>query len=226
METIRGEYWIVDGSANYADGDVGDTNHEGYALDHLRRIVLEACDLEPSDCYDWDELLKDIPESLNALLDLGLDNFISDPLAGDVHSMVRQFARHLELDPEDLDQAFEVGGGDVRDYMCRKHGWIVCHNNRFAVWHLTRDAVKQIAEAVGDILDQEGSLYEEDSDADLEIFVASTNNTYEVLWSTLESEDYSSLPLKQIEPAIGPNAQVAAMDLELVPEFYKQYPSL
>ena len=36
---IRGEYWIIDGSATFADGDVGDMNHEGYAIDHARHRI-------------------------------------------------------------------------------------------------------------------------------------------------------------------------------------------
>jgi hypothetical protein len=195
METIRGEYWIIDGAATYADGDIGDTNHEGYALDHLRRKVLDAADIDPGDFYDWDELAADLPPDLSG------------------------------VDPEDLEQAFErAAGEDVRTYMSRKYGWIVCHRNRFAVWHLTRDAVQQIEEAVGDILFEEGFLEDGDGDAELEIYVASTGHTYEVLWSALTLGDFSALQLS--EPVIGPNAQLAAMDFALVPEFYKQHPSL
>lgn len=228
MLTIRGEYWIVDGSVNYADGDVGDTNHEGYALDHLRRLVLGAVDIDPGDDYDWEELLKDIPQALNEALDLGLEPIgegLADIVeAGDVCDELAKFTNQLALDPEDLDQAFERAAEDVRTYMSRKYGWIVCHRNRFAVWHLTRDAVKQIEEAVGDILFNEGCLEDDGIDAELEIYVASTGHTYEVLWSALTLEDFSALQLS--EPEIGPNAQLAAMDFALVPEFYKQYPSL
>ena len=32
---IRGEYWIVDGSVEFADGDVGDYNHEAIATNHV-----------------------------------------------------------------------------------------------------------------------------------------------------------------------------------------------
>lgn len=224
--TIRGEYWIIDGSPNYADGDIGDTNHEGYALNHLRRLVLEAVDIDPGDDYDWDELVKDIPQALNEALDLGLEPIgegLADMVeAGDVCDELGKFTTQLNLDPEDLEQAFERAGQDVRDYMSRKHGWIICHGNRFGVWHLTRDAAKQIEEAVGDILFEENGLEDGDPDidAELEIFVASTEKTYEVLWSALTLEDFSALKLT--EPVVGPNAQLAAMDRALEHPYYQQ----
>lgn len=225
MATIRGEYWIIDGSTNYADGDIGDTNHEGFALDHLRRRVLEAVNIDPGDEYDWDELVKDIPQALNEALDLGLEPIgegLADIVgAGDVCDELGKFATQLDLDPEDLDQAFERAAGDVRDYMGRKYGWIICHKNRFGVWFLTGDAVKQIVEAVGDILDEEGALDDDDDvDADLEIFVASTNKTYTARWQDLSAGDLADLQLSA--PEIGPNAQMAAMDRALEHPYYQQ----
>ena len=32
---IKGEYWIEDGYVQFADGDIGDRNHEGYAIDAI-----------------------------------------------------------------------------------------------------------------------------------------------------------------------------------------------
>ena len=32
MSEIRGEYWIEDGYVNFADGDIGDANHEMIAV--------------------------------------------------------------------------------------------------------------------------------------------------------------------------------------------------
>ena len=225
MITIKGEYWVIDGAPHYADGDIGDTNHEGYALDYLRRKVLEAVDIDPGEFYDWDALVEEIPQALNERRDLKREP-LGEGLAESVDAgdELAKFAIQLGLDPEDLAQAFERAGEDARTYMSRKYGWIVCHRNRFAVWHLTRDAVNQIEEAVGEILFEEGYLEDGDVDAELEIYVASTGHTYEVLWSALTREDFSALQLS--EPVIGPNAQLAAMDFALVPEFYKQHPSL
>lgn len=42
MAQIQGEYWIDQfGNAHYADGDVGDINHEGYVLRHIVETYLD-----------------------------------------------------------------------------------------------------------------------------------------------------------------------------------------
>ena len=38
---IRGEYWIQDGYVDFADGDVGDRNHEGIAIDAVMGSYAE-----------------------------------------------------------------------------------------------------------------------------------------------------------------------------------------
>jgi hypothetical protein len=220
LKSITGEYWIIDGTANYADGDVSDTNHEGYALDYLRRRVLDALEVYPDDCYDWEAEIQNIPEALCEKLGMNADDLEFPAAERDVHDELVRHADALELDPEDITMAFYYGTMDVRDYMGKKHGWIVLHGNRAGCWFLTRDTLKQIAEGVDEILGEEGSE-DEDDDVELTIHVASTCKTYEVLLSELKAEDFSSFPLKEEEPEIGPNAQVAAMDREITHPYYK-----
>ena len=38
---LQGEYWITPDGVWFADGDVSDMNHSGYALDHARRLLLQ-----------------------------------------------------------------------------------------------------------------------------------------------------------------------------------------
>ena len=219
IETIRGEYWIVDGQTHYADGDVGDINHEGYALDHLRRKIFDAVDIDPGDEYDWERLFPDIITGLGDLPGVYPDG----PVSGSRHvcDLLLSRAHLLDLDCDDIRHAFGETREDVRFYMCRKYGWVVCHGNRFSVWHLTREIVTLIVCAVGDLLDEGRGTLIEETDAWLEIFVASTNHTHSALWRTLEREDFSELPLTRVEPALGPNAQVAALDREIEHPYYQ-----
>ena len=225
MTTITGEYWIIDGQTSYADGDVGDTNHSGYALDHLRRKVAEALGEECAEMPDWDAFVREIPKLLNVALDLGLSGFVKSPHVEDVYDELCKFKNQLGLDQEDIDYAFErgggKGGGDVRNYMALKYGWITCHGNRLSVWHLTRDALEQIVDAIYDLMEGE-----DDGDVSLTIFVCSTCKCYATTLKKLEAADYSDMDLTEIDMPVGPNAQVAKMDLVLEPEFYKQYPRL
>jgi len=48
---LSGEWWIADGQALYADGDIGDMTHEGYAIDYAKRLVLDALGLDTDDEY-------------------------------------------------------------------------------------------------------------------------------------------------------------------------------
>ena len=44
---VTGEYWIDDrGNAEYADGDVGDKNHEMIVMERLAATFLSAMDIE------------------------------------------------------------------------------------------------------------------------------------------------------------------------------------
>ena len=38
---LRGEWWIMNGTAAFADGDVGDFNHEGYAIQTAQQSIME-----------------------------------------------------------------------------------------------------------------------------------------------------------------------------------------
>ena len=54
---VTGEFWIVDGSAIAADGDTGDYNHEGVAID----AILANHDIDDYDTFDnmsIDELVE------------------------------------------------------------------------------------------------------------------------------------------------------------------------
>ncbi len=220
LKSIIGQYWITNGAANYADGDVSETNHEGYALDFLRRCILEAVQIDRYECYDWEAEIQNIPEALCEKLGMNVDDLDLPVNERDVHDELVRYADALELDPEDISAAFCYGIMDIRDYMAKKYGWIVLHGNRAGCWFLTRDTLKQIAEGVDEILGEEGSE-DEDDDVELTIHVASTCKNYEVLLSELKAGDFSSFPLKEEELQVGPNAQVAAMDKALLNAYYK-----
>ncbi len=220
LKSITGEYWIIDGHPNFADGDVSDTNHEGYALDYLRRRILDAVEIYPDDCYDWEAEIQNIPEAICEKLGPNAEELEFPFAERDVHDELVRRADELELDPEDITQAFYYGVMDVRDYMGKKHGWIVVHGNRVGCWLMTRDTLKQIAEGIDELLGEEGSE-DEDDDVELTIHVASTCKDYEVLLSELKTGDFSCLPVKESVLVGGPNAQVAAMDKALTNPFYK-----
>ncbi len=43
---LLGEHWIHDGTVTYCDGDVGDMNHEGVVVDHVRHVLADLVGME------------------------------------------------------------------------------------------------------------------------------------------------------------------------------------
>lgn len=53
---LSGEYWIIDGVSMYADGDIGQYNHEGYVIDYI--LSNYGIDYDEYDRMSLDELLE------------------------------------------------------------------------------------------------------------------------------------------------------------------------
>ena len=49
---LRGEYWITGHTVLFADGDIGDMNHEGYALEAIQQDILDRFGEE-----DWESFI-------------------------------------------------------------------------------------------------------------------------------------------------------------------------
>jgi hypothetical protein len=214
--SIRGEYWIVDGEPHYVNGDVGDTNHSGFALDFLRREIFDALGMDVDEYYDWDEEVKILQATVafefNRVFEL------EDP----VRPLLESVATELELDLDLIAHVFDWPDNpeDLRGYVARKFGWIICHGNTLGVHFLDRGTIDTLCIGVGEIIDGEG--IEDEEALVLTIFVASTGNTYSVNWMDLQSGDYATLGLRRIDLPVGPSAAVAKLDRDLEPEFYKR----
>lgn len=110
---IQGEWWFQDGHAVYADGDVGDMNHEAYVLDALRRQVLDALGVDTSN-YD---VLPDIGSS--NIRDEIFDG-IKDELTPEE---VEQWQEHNDYNAVIISYLTRKGQGDIKDilYYLRGH---------------------------------------------------------------------------------------------------------
>lgn len=64
MGELRGEWWIIDGSASYADGDIGNMNHEAYVIEHVRCDIADKCGMqyESEGWTEWDEIVREITD--------------------------------------------------------------------------------------------------------------------------------------------------------------------
>lgn len=124
---LRGEWWIDDfGTSTYADGDIGDQNHESIAFEGALGFDLE--ELEP-DVFEG--VIDRDPEYLAMLLE--------HPEAN--HDAVRFF--------------MENAIGDAREYMMRSQGWIRVEGSRFQMWTFDDDAKNRICEHIAEYRERE-----------------------------------------------------------------------
>lgn len=176
---IRGEYWIIDGDVSFADGDVGDMNHEAYAVDHARRAVVDHFGGNSDGEFIEDELLA------QAVMDgLAEDGIPFDP--NDWYPAAKQALIDEPVMIETLNVA--LGHGDARQHAMQHWGWKWCRGNNVATWTFTASDRQSIVRGLNEIVSQEANGDEEAWDQlDVTIGVGATGKRYTMTLAELES---------------------------------------
>ena len=96
MSKIRGEYWIQGGQVEFADGDVGDQNHEMVALnsvaaDHLDSLTDYAEELNIDHKEELGGMDDDPSQSARHLLQ-AIYYTLLEQAFGDAHASIFPFA--------------------------------------------------------------------------------------------------------------------------------------
>lgn len=245
MADPQGEYWIFDhGSVEYCDGDIGDSTHESIALDHAQKEVIEKLggSTDQFDTgVDWKGWKRQkIMEILQA-------KYGQDWQAhrNEGNSLLVDAAHQSGV----TDELWEVadGHGDARDYAVENWGWKAVRGTSVDTWTFTRSDAAILADALGEVLDQEGDDYDDDEEAEevtWDINVNSTNDRYDMTISELEA--YATGRDAQQDKADDPEASTQSpgritssdfdqqnraasnatrrMDLENMPDYYKNKP--
>jgi hypothetical protein len=160
----RGEYWITDYGLRYADGDVGDFNHEAIVQEHAQGIFLseigaDAWDLESKtfeECIltwaaeeydDWSACVKKAEEAGQ-----GWDDVLWEKLKDD------------GLDLAQVQQIYRVaeGGGDLREYAMNTWGWIWVRETFMGAARWDAETRKRVVHGINEILEEEPSSDEEE----------------------------------------------------------------
>ena len=124
LAKLRGEWWIIDGNASFADGDIGDYNHEAVAIEYAQSQVKNAMITDPifsevasvifgeqGDYKSFDPIgsrvyLNDWADAINK------DSKITDEKVDDIYDTI---VKRTRIDRDLLDIA--MGNmEDVRDY--------------------------------------------------------------------------------------------------------------
>jgi hypothetical protein len=149
---LDGEWWIDDsGQVLFADGDVGDMNHEMYVIDGLTRTILDAIggikyDEEyagPMDTHD--EAVREA---------LGVDK---DAVWGDLRQALNEKMKETWPDEAQreaaLDAAYNMS--DAREYAIQYNGWKRLKGTNVETWTLTKDDLDDIVAGIQDAADDE-----------------------------------------------------------------------
>ncbi len=191
--SLNGEYWITqDGSTLYADGDVGDMNHESYVVDYVQRDVAEKSgNYNYEDGSDWDEVVEKITED-------GYKSVLQDAInqkdqekVEELHQMwndedneefLEAGLKELEIDDEEWEIA--CGKGDPREYAMIKWKWKRVDDNNIETWNLDQEDMDAICGGVDEILgDTDEST---DEKVELYIYVAATGQSHSLTLQKLK----------------------------------------
>lgn len=181
---LNGEYWIIDGKATFADGDVIDSNHASFVQDHIISSYLDKMGVysESSDKTEFEE----------ALIQYGKKLTNSD----DVNQLITSAVSKIGMSDEEWSIVF--GDKDPRPYGMKNLGWKRVHGNNIETYLLNNQDIEQIRKGVWDILEQEGDYDTEETNIYLNIEVVSQSRKF-----------YRNIPLSEFEEGrIYPSRQI------------------
>jgi hypothetical protein len=157
---MKGEFWADDsGELLFADGDIGDLNHEAIALDFLCRRIFDALDFpftaaQEEWCGAIEFWKKDLRDFLDCV-DHHLIEYIEDQILQNLNVKKSQDPEfdHKWLNPEILHNAIHAAFNfdDPKLYMVQHEDWIRILDNNLETWKVTEERLDVLATAIYNI---------------------------------------------------------------------------
>lgn len=165
------EYWIQDGQAVGADGDVGDYNHEAMVIEAVQYKIMDGYNDELG-WESWKELMtREIVEEKIEKLKQKLKFLQNETETQDIEKKIEEL-QEIFLDPsyyayqillENLDEInateeeldIAEGHGDARKYGMEHYGWKRVENRNVETWKMNKSELHYIAEGLYDIYDEQ-----------------------------------------------------------------------
>jgi len=152
--SVTGEWWITDGGeAIFADGDIGDCNHEGVVIDHLVPDLARLVDIEIDDDVDLQAFVEDF---INLMDRRANENGTDIDVETDL--VQTQLVELYDGNKDRTDMAWACVfsySQDAREYACKYLGWIRVAGNTIQTQTLTRSQLRRLGDGLVD-------MYEED----------------------------------------------------------------
>jgi hypothetical protein len=151
---IRGEYWYDGDMLHYADGDIGDQNHEGIAVEHVVSMYVDE--------------IAELAEELELDFE-GISNY-DQVYTEDVYSLIQSISEKLQesMSEQEADKYIMnqigadeetylilLGFGDPRLYAMKRLNWIAVRSNNVEVYGYDIQKQKEVADALNEIMDVE-----------------------------------------------------------------------
>ncbi len=136
QQTMSGEYWLDGGTATYADGDIGDMNHEGYVIDQAQRLVIDSFPEAPefdSNSPDWDSFEAWLEETY-----------------GEDETELIAALKKADVSEDLFDVARGIGHIDPRAYAAEHWGWVRVAGNDIQLDTLNKEKLKDLANGLSD----------------------------------------------------------------------------
>lgn len=162
---LNGEFWIQsDGSAVYADGDVGEYNHEMYVIEQIKGNYGYDGEME-----GWDDFLcrvgKEYAEENNIEIENEEDNF------SELWTLGCKMLQEQGMSDEELE--ISNGQGDARLFAIKNWGWKRLQGRNIETWELKSNDFKVICDGLYEAYDEDSLV------GKFNIYVFSNNMWYE-----------------------------------------------
>jgi hypothetical protein len=234
---ISGEYWFDEnGSTMYADGDVGDMNHEAYVIQTCISqlagefdIWVDAPHLE-SDSPLENEIVEAIIDELDIedeeAKEAKIEDIKNDPASAMIDYLVQNTKMEMDAASDLVLNAYG-SKGDAREYAIKNWNWSRVQGDSIETLKLTAGALKTIARGINNALEEEGLSYDhEDNPEVLELheYTISTysGKRYTITLADMEKGNVSGLEQDIAVAVSAATQQVKKMDIEAMPDYYKQ----
>lgn len=207
VESKRGEYWIDEtGTAHYADGDIGDVNHEGMVISMVQhRLASEAeeiLDLEGPKAYgdrannwsdeehiDWDSFLLDLGKTyMNELIKKypKKKNNIKKSYRDDPEQIQNLAWKKIKAKDEDIACASDFL--DAREYAMKNWNWKCYREGYIDTWLLRKSDLEIIVNGVAEIWHENGGNEDNLNKTYFEINVMSSRKNFK--FNYLQMQNY------------------------------------
>lgn len=250
--SIDGEYWITDdGDPIYADGDIGDKNHEVIVIEQCAGTLAAEFGLG---CPDWEcwetesnlekgairRILED-EDFLKELYNLTDEEFeetdVEDLVKNDpANAIIEYLIYHDRYDKQAATDLVMVAYGsmrDAREYGVKTLKWHRVHGDSIETNKLTADNLKIIARGINEIIHQEGLGYSDEEDEEIrekrlakhEYSISTySGKLYTITLEDMEKGNVSGLELEVPPTNNAAKEQLDAADRAMMRDYYKDKP--